>query len=335
MPAVQRADQVRRAARQGRGAGLRRSGDRALRAGRRGAGGPRAAPGRRHGEGPVLRARRARRRPAARARSSPWATRRSPRCARRPRHAGFAVARKPDSHDICFIPDGDTRAWLGRRLGDRPGELVDAAPARSSAPTPGPTGSPSASGAGSVSTGRRSTVSRATSWRSTPRATASSSARPTCSASTSSRATTCGGAARLRRRGERRRPGARARRGGAGDRRGRRRARWPPPTRRPPQAARAARPADPWGRARSVGRPLRGDAGRGVGDHQCDRPRLTDAAPGIRGSGSGVGRPWVPEAERRPATQRSARVARSTWCEPSQLLRPAASDTDQPRGIVD
>jgi len=39
---------------------------------------------------------------------------------------GFAVAKKPDSHDICFIPDGDTRGWLNRRLGERPGELVDA-----------------------------------------------------------------------------------------------------------------------------------------------------------------------------------------------------------------
>lgn len=39
---------------------------------------------------------------------------------------GFAVARKPDSHDICFIPDGDTRGFLARRLGERPGELVDA-----------------------------------------------------------------------------------------------------------------------------------------------------------------------------------------------------------------
>ena len=39
---------------------------------------------------------------------------------------GFSVARKPDSHDICFIPDGDTRGWLTRRLGTRPGELVDA-----------------------------------------------------------------------------------------------------------------------------------------------------------------------------------------------------------------
>ena len=40
---------------------------------------------------------------------------------------GFSVARKPDSHDICFIPDGDTRKWLTGRLGERPGELVDAA----------------------------------------------------------------------------------------------------------------------------------------------------------------------------------------------------------------
>lgn len=39
---------------------------------------------------------------------------------------GFAVARKPDSHDICFVPDGDTRGWLNRRLGERAGELVDA-----------------------------------------------------------------------------------------------------------------------------------------------------------------------------------------------------------------
>ncbi len=36
------------------------------------------------------------------------------------------MAKKPDSHDICFIPDGDTRAWLTRRLGEHPGELVDA-----------------------------------------------------------------------------------------------------------------------------------------------------------------------------------------------------------------
>jgi tRNA-specific 2-thiouridylase len=40
---------------------------------------------------------------------------------------GFAVAAKPDSHDICFIPDGDTRGFLARRLGERPGPVVDAA----------------------------------------------------------------------------------------------------------------------------------------------------------------------------------------------------------------
>jgi len=39
---------------------------------------------------------------------------------------GLAVADKPDSHDICFIPSGNTRAFLADRLGSRPGELVDA-----------------------------------------------------------------------------------------------------------------------------------------------------------------------------------------------------------------
>jgi tRNA-specific 2-thiouridylase len=39
---------------------------------------------------------------------------------------GFAVAAKPDSHDICFIPDGDTRGFLARRLGEQPGPVVDA-----------------------------------------------------------------------------------------------------------------------------------------------------------------------------------------------------------------
>lgn len=38
----------------------------------------------------------------------------------------LAVAQKPDSHDICFIPDGDTRSFLESRLGQSPGELVDA-----------------------------------------------------------------------------------------------------------------------------------------------------------------------------------------------------------------
>lgn len=38
---------------------------------------------------------------------------------------GLAVANKPDSHDICFIPTGDTRAFLGARIGIRPGAVVD------------------------------------------------------------------------------------------------------------------------------------------------------------------------------------------------------------------
>ncbi|MEV4279757.1 tRNA 2-thiouridine(34) synthase MnmA [Actinoplanes xinjiangensis] len=38
---------------------------------------------------------------------------------------GLAVADKPDSHDICFISDGDTRGFLESRLGSAPGDIVD------------------------------------------------------------------------------------------------------------------------------------------------------------------------------------------------------------------
>ncbi|GAB2997565.1 tRNA-specific 2-thiouridylase MnmA [Mycobacterium bourgelatii] len=38
---------------------------------------------------------------------------------------GLAVADKPDSHDICFIPSGDTRAFLGARIGVRRGSVVN------------------------------------------------------------------------------------------------------------------------------------------------------------------------------------------------------------------
>jgi len=38
---------------------------------------------------------------------------------------GLRVADKPDSHDICFIPSGDTRAFLTDRIGVRPGAIVD------------------------------------------------------------------------------------------------------------------------------------------------------------------------------------------------------------------
>jgi tRNA-specific 2-thiouridylase len=40
---------------------------------------------------------------------------------------GLAVATKPDSHDICFIADGDTRGFLSRQLGAADGPIVDAA----------------------------------------------------------------------------------------------------------------------------------------------------------------------------------------------------------------
>jgi tRNA-uridine 2-sulfurtransferase len=39
---------------------------------------------------------------------------------------GLRVADKPDSHDICFIADGDTPGWLRDRLGAAPGSIVDA-----------------------------------------------------------------------------------------------------------------------------------------------------------------------------------------------------------------
>ncbi len=38
---------------------------------------------------------------------------------------GLSVADKPDSHDICFIADGDTAGFLQRRLGAQDGKIVD------------------------------------------------------------------------------------------------------------------------------------------------------------------------------------------------------------------
>lgn len=40
---------------------------------------------------------------------------------------GLLVAEKPDSNDICFIPDGDTAGFLTEKLGAAPGEIVDLA----------------------------------------------------------------------------------------------------------------------------------------------------------------------------------------------------------------
>ena len=39
---------------------------------------------------------------------------------------GLALADKPDSTDICFVPSGDTAGWLRERLGSQPGPVVDA-----------------------------------------------------------------------------------------------------------------------------------------------------------------------------------------------------------------
>ena len=39
--------------------------------------------------------------------------------------AGLPVADKPDSQEICFIPSGDYRAFLGQRLTPQAGEIVD------------------------------------------------------------------------------------------------------------------------------------------------------------------------------------------------------------------
>ncbi len=39
---------------------------------------------------------------------------------------GLSVAKKPDSMEICFIPDGDYAAWLDRRGGTPPpGDFID------------------------------------------------------------------------------------------------------------------------------------------------------------------------------------------------------------------
>lgn len=38
---------------------------------------------------------------------------------------GLRVATKPDSHDICFVPDGDTAGYLGRHLPVVAGDIVD------------------------------------------------------------------------------------------------------------------------------------------------------------------------------------------------------------------
>jgi tRNA-specific 2-thiouridylase len=43
---------------------------------------------------------------------------------------GLVTAAKPDSHDICFVPDGDTAGFVVAALGARPGPIVDASSAQ-------------------------------------------------------------------------------------------------------------------------------------------------------------------------------------------------------------
>jgi tRNA-specific 2-thiouridylase len=43
---------------------------------------------------------------------------------------GLSVAAKPDSHDICFIADGDTPGFLSKHLGEAPGDIVDSSGAK-------------------------------------------------------------------------------------------------------------------------------------------------------------------------------------------------------------
>ncbi|WP_062071899.1 tRNA 2-thiouridine(34) synthase MnmA [Demequina sediminicola] len=38
---------------------------------------------------------------------------------------GLGVSNKPDSYDICFVADGDTKGFLQRELGEKPGEIRD------------------------------------------------------------------------------------------------------------------------------------------------------------------------------------------------------------------
>jgi len=40
---------------------------------------------------------------------------------------GLGVSNKPDSYDICFVADGDTKGFLERALGQKDGEIVDEA----------------------------------------------------------------------------------------------------------------------------------------------------------------------------------------------------------------
>ena len=158
----------------------------------------RDAPRGRHGQGPVLRPRRARPRSSSRTRCSRSATPASPRSATEAARRGLPVAQKPDSHDICFISDGDTAGWLRDKLGvpavgrdrrprDRGGARhATRAPRLHDRPAQGPADRPA---------GRR-TASRASCSTSSRSPAPSRSGRARRSPSTGSRASGRAGAAR-------------------------------------------------------------------------------------------------------------------------------------------
>ena len=93
------------------------------------------------------------------------------------RDRGLLVADKPDSHDVCFIADGDTQGFLARKLGRPPGRSSTRT-ARCSAGTTAPTRSPSASARGSGWIARPRTAGPGMCCRSSRSPAPSPSARP-------------------------------------------------------------------------------------------------------------------------------------------------------------
>ena len=264
VPALQREDQVRGAARQGARARLRRRRDRPLRAGRRRAPADRElhrAVDPAKDQSYVLGVLTADQ--LARSFFPLGDTPSRRRCARRPPSAGFCGrAASRTATTSASSRTATPAASSPARLGAQPGEIVDAATARSSAQHDGTHGFTVGQRRGlGLDRAGGSTATRATSSRSTRLATGWSSAPPTCSASTSSRAPTCAGAGRCR-----------SVRCGSGPRCGRTARRCPPRHGSRAAPARAPDRTDPWRRARPVGRPLRRDPSARVGDDHRHRP---------------------------------------------------------------
>ena len=114
-------------------------------------------------QGPVVFPLRADAGAARAARASRSATSTRPRSAHYARGSALPVADKPDSQEICFVPDGDYAAFVERRdagARDAGGAFVDVAGHESSARTAASTASPSASARASACRRRRRSTSR-------------------------------------------------------------------------------------------------------------------------------------------------------------------------------